>query len=134
MIESILKEHAGELMGTLTERGGLDASQAEGLLPPALGGIGEALAGGNLDLGSLLSGGGASELMSRLDIAGIASQAGLDEGQAQGGLAALLPVALQLLGDKAGGAEGLLSMLGGETSGAGKMGGLLGAASKLFGK
>ena len=136
MIETILKEHAGELLSAVTSGSQLDSGQAEGLIPPALGGIGQALCGGDLDLSGLLGGGGdgISALLGKLDIAGIASQAGLSEGQAQDGLSSLIPVALSLLGDKAGGAEGLLSMLGGGGSAGGAVGALSGIAGKLFGK
>ena len=137
MLETILKEHGGELLTAVTQGGGLDASQAEGLIPPALGGIGEVLAGGDLDLSSLLGGGsdGAAALLGKLDVGAIAGQPGLDEGQARGGLTALVPVVLSLLGDKAGGADGLTSMLGGLAGGnGGGAGALAGLAGKLFGK
>lgn len=137
MLETILKENGGELLGALTEGGGLDASQAEGLIPPALGAIGEALTGGGLDASSLLGGGGdgVSALLGKLDIGAIADQAGLDEGQARGGLTALIPAVLSLLGDKAGGTDGLMSMLGGLAGGSeGGAGALAGLAGKLFGK
>ena len=135
MIESILREHGGELLGALTGSGGLSSDQAESLLPPALGGIGDALSSGDLDLGALLGGGDVSSLLGQLDLGGIAAQAGLDEGQTRGGLQALIPVALSLLGDKAGGAEGLPSMLGGGSAGgaAGALSAVSGLAGRLFG-
>ena len=135
MLEALLKEHGGELLSSLTGGGGLDATQAEGFLPPALGGIGEALSGGGLDLGELLGGGSGAvaALLSKLDIGAIAQAAGLDSGQAQNALQSLVPVVISLLGDKAGGAEGLLSMLGGGKGGAGDLVGALGGlAGKLF--
>lgn len=134
MLDTILKEHGEELLGALTGSG-LDASQAEGLLPPALSGITDALGSGDLDLGSLLSGGegGIEGLLGKLDIGSIASQANLDEGAAQNGLAGLIPVALSLLGDKAGGADGLLSMLGDLTGDSSGGGGALGTLGKLAG-
>ena len=46
-------------------------------------------------------------------------------------LSALIPVVVSLLGDQAGGADGLLSMLGGGAEGGGALGAL---AGKLFGK
>lgn len=136
MLETILKEHGSELIGAITGGSGLDAGQAENLIPPALGGIGDALSGGNLDLGSLLGGGGGDigALLGKLDIGGIASQAGLGEDQARDGLTSLIPMVLSLLGDKSGGAEGLLSMLGGEGGGGGALGALGGLAGKLLGK
>ena len=134
MLESLLKEHGGELLSSLTGAGGLDAGQAKSLLPPAIGGITEAMSGGGLDIGALLGGGegAVSSLLGKLNVGEIAASAGLDEGQAKNGLASLIPAVMALLGDKAGGAEGLMSMLGGEKSGA--LSALGGIAGKLFGK
>ena len=136
MLETLLKEHGGELLSSMTSGTGLDTSQAESLLPPALSGIGEALSGGGLDLGALLGGGqtGVSDLLGKLDIGQIAGAAGLDEGQAKTGLASLIPAVLSLLGNKAGGADGLMSMLGGGDAKSGALGALGGIAGKLFGK
>ena len=136
MLESLLKEHGGELLSALKGAGGLDASQAEGLLPPAAKGIGEAISGGGFDLSSLLGGGGdaVTGLLDKLNIGEIAASAGLDEAQAKGGLASLIPVVMSLLGNKAGGAEGLMSMLGGGGEKSGALGALGGIAGKLFGK
>ncbi len=47
----------------------------------------------------------------------LVGETGVDEGKARGGLEALIPVVLSLLQDKAGGAEGLLGMLGGGKEG-----------------
>ncbi len=132
MLDTILKEHGPELLAALTGGGGLDGDQADRLLQPALSGIGEALTGGRLDLGQLLGGGdaAASSLLGQLDVGAIASAAGLTEGQAGGGLASLVPIVLSLLAQQGGGADGLLSMLGGSGGAAEKLGGL---AGKLFG-
>ncbi|MFK7898150.1 MAG: hypothetical protein AB8G23_20125 [Myxococcota bacterium] len=135
MLEALLKEHGGELLSSLTGAGGLDQGQAENLLPPALSGIGDALQGGGLDLGSLLGGGGAGDLLQQLNIGDIASSAGLSEDQASSGLASLIPAVMSLLGNQAGGAEDLLSMLGGGGEGAsGALGAIGNIAGKLFGK
>ncbi len=132
MIEALLREHRGELLASLTGSAGLEAGQAESLLPPALGRIAEALAGGGVDLGELLGSGGAGALLSKLDIGSIASLAGLDEATTRNGLASLVPVVLRLLEDEAGGAKGLLSMLGGGGQGGGLAGALGGIAGKLL--
>lgn len=137
MLETLLKEHGGELLSSLTGGTGLDTSQAESLLPPALSGIGEALSGGGFDLGALLGGGGqtgVSDLLGKLDIGQIAGAAGLDEGQTKNGLASLIPAVLGLLGNQAGGVDGLMSMLGGGDAKSGALGALGGIAGKLFGK
>ena len=138
MLESILKQHGGELLSAITGSSELDSAQAEQLLPPALDGIGQAVGGGGLDLGDLLGGGqgAVSALLGKHDVGAIAAAAGLTEGQAQSGLASLIPVVISLLGDKAGGAggaEGLLSMLGGGAN-SDALGAIGGIAGKLFGK
>lgn len=138
MIETILKQHSSQLIGAVAAHSELDTNQAEALLPPALGNIGDVLRGGDIDLASLLGDGGpgVGALLEKLDVGAIASQAGLEEGQARGGLAALLPLVISLLGDKAGGADGLVSMLGGLTgnSQGGGLGAIGGLAGKLFGR
>ncbi len=138
MLETILKEHGGELLAAVTNNTSLDAGQAQGLLPPALGEIGSTIAGSGFDVSSLLGGDGSSvaSLLGQLDVSAIAGQAGLDQGQAREGLTALIPVVVSLLGDKAGGADGLMSMLGGLAGGdkGGAASVLGGLAGKLFGK
>ena len=136
MLESLMKEHADEFLGALTGAGGLESQEARGLLPPALDAIGQAVGSGGLDLGSLLGGGGdgISALLGRLDVAGIASAAGIGESRAQAGLESLIPVVLSLLGDKSGGAENLLGMLSGGGDAGNALGTLGGMAGKLFGK
>ena len=137
MLESLLREHADERLGALTGSAGLESGEARSLLPPALDGIGQAVGSGGLDLSTLLGGGdGVSALLGKLDLAAIASAAGIDEGRARAGLASLVPVVLSLLSDKtgqAGGVENLLGMLGGGGAG-GALGTLGGMAGKLFGK
>jgi hypothetical protein len=121
MIEALLEEHSGVLLSTLIESGGFETGKANNFLPAALSGIGKVIGSGDLDLdlASLLEGGGGgvSELLGKLDIAGIASSAGLEEGRAQSGLACLVPGVISLLGDQAGGVEGLLGMLDGPGEG-----------------
>lgn len=139
MLEQLLKEHGSELLSSITQGSDLDATQAQGLLPPALENIAEVVKGGagGFDLGSLLGGkqDAMTGLLGQLDLGKIAGQAGLSESQTQGGLQSLLPAVMSLLGEKSGGAAGLLSMLGGggDDTG-GTLGALGGLAGKLFGK
>jgi len=136
MLDQLLKEHGGEMIAAMTQGSDLDAAQAESLLPPALGQITDLVkgGGGGIDLTDLLGGGSGavSALLGNLDIAKIANAAGLDQSQTEGGLASLIPVVMSLLGDKAGGAEGLMSMLGGGGSSGGGLDALGGLAGKLF--
>lgn len=136
MLDQLLKEHGGEMIAAMTQGSDLDAAQAESLLPPALGQITDLVkgGGGGIDLTDLLGGGSGavSALLGNLDIEKIANAAGLDQSQTEGGLASLIPVVMSLLGDKAGGAEGLMSMLGGGGSSGGGLDALGGLAGKLF--
>ena len=138
MLDQLLKEHGGELIAAITQGSDLDASQAESLVPPALGQITDLVSGGGggIDLTDLLGGGSGavSSLLEKLDIAEIANAAGLDQSQTQGGLASLIPVVMSLLGDKSGGVDGLMSMLGGDGSSGSGLEALGGIAGKLFGK
>ncbi len=137
MLAELLKDNGSDLIAAITQGSNLNTSQAESLLPPALDQITDSVKAGDsgFDLGSLLGGGegAASSLLAGLDIGKIASAAGLDEAQVQAGLASLIPTVLSLLGDKAGGAQGLLSMLGGGDSDGGSAGGL-GALGSMAGK
>ena len=126
LIQNLLKEHGGELVSTLVGESGFGQAQAEKLVPAVGSQLGDALGGGGLDLGALLGGGDLGSLISKFDLGALAGAAGTDEATAQSGLQAILPKLMSLLGDGAGGAAGLASMLGDK-------GGLLGAAGKLAG-
>lgn len=115
-IQDLLKEKGGSLIGGLVSQAGFSYSQAQSFVPAAVAKIVDLLKGGGLDIGSLLSGGGVSSLISKLDIGSLASQAGVDETAATKGLESLVPSVVSSLQDKAGGAAGVLSMLGGGTS------------------
>jgi hypothetical protein len=138
MLDELLQEHGSELIAAITKGSELDAGEAKQLLPPAVGQISEVLqgGGGGIDLGALLggSGGAVSSLLENLDVAQIANAAGIDRARAEGGLASLIPVVVSLLGEKSGGLDGLLSMLGGDGGSGPDLGALGGIAGKLFGK
>ena len=125
MWQELLQSHGSDLLSAVTSGSDLNEGQAERLLPPALGGIGALLGGGS---------GAAGDLLSQLDLGGIARAAGLDEGQVQSGLQALIPLVLSLLSDEAGGIEGLLGTLGGGEASEGGLGALAGLTGKLLGR
>jgi hypothetical protein len=129
LLEDILNKRGDELTGALTQGAGFDAGQAAGFLPPALEGMLGAVSGGGLDLGALLGGADASSWLEKIDLAQLASAAGIGEGKAESGIQALIPVVLSVLKDEGGGAAGILSALGGSDAG-GALGKL---AGKLFG-
>lgn len=126
LIESLIREHGGELAQRLSQAGDLDAAQAQRFVPEAARDVGAALGGGGLDLGSLL-GGDLGSLLSKLDLGSLAGRTGLGESQASGALESLLPMLLEIVQKQGGGLEGLASALGGTG-----LGGLLGKAGKLF--
>ena len=74
IVEDLLKEHGGELIGSLTGAG-FSPEQAEGFLPPAATQVLDVVKGGGLDLGSLLGGGSdVGSLISKLDLPGLAAR------------------------------------------------------------
>ena len=135
LIEQVLQEKGGDLVQSLVSQLGFDANTAQQFVPAAIGQLGQALGGGGgggFDLAGLLGnlggGGDLSGLLDQVNVGALASEAGTSETEAKQGLEALAPQVLDALGQQAGGADGLLSALGG-----GDAGGLLGAASKLGG-
>ena len=128
----LLGDQIGPLVEKLTGSAGFDASQAQAFVPAALERIVETLKGGGFDLGSLLGGGSPTDLIQKLDPSALAAKAGVDASQASAGLEAIVPDVLGQLKEKAGGAESVLSMLGGGEAGdlLGKAGGLVGGLFK----
>jgi len=129
MVQQLIKERGPELAQNLVSKAGFSSEEARGFLPVAAEKLMAALQGGGLDFGELLGGGGVESLLSKLNAGEIAADSGIDEAKATAGLGALVPNLLSALKEQTGGAEGLLSALGG-----GKSDGLLGAAGGLAGK
>lgn len=128
IVDEILEERGSEFAGALVEKAGFGAQEAQSFLPPALSQVIEAVGGGGVDVAALLGGGDPQSLLAKIDLGGLASASGVDASKASSGLQALLPLLLSALQAKAGGAEGILSLLGG-----GSAGGALGSlAGKLF--
>ena len=128
IVDELISSQGGALLESLTGQAGFSAQQAEKFLPAATEQVVGQVKGGGFDLTSLLGGDGVASLISKLDIASLASQAGIGEALASSGLQSLVPVLLSALKGKAGGAEGILSLLGGDDAG-----GALGAVGKLAG-
>ncbi len=126
ILDSLMSEHGPELLSSLTDSG-FSSEQAEAFLPEAASSVGDALSGGGI--ASMLGGGDdgdvASELLSKIDIQGLATKLGMDPTMAESGLSALIPKLLSLVGSQSGGLSGLLG---------GGAGGLAGLAGKLFNK
>jgi len=128
IVDEILSDKGSQLSGALTEKAGFSAGEAQSFLPAAVGKVFEAVGGGGIDVGALLKGGDASSLLSKIDVGNLASQSGVDASKATSGLQALLPLLMSALKDKAGGAAGIASLLGGGSA-TGAIGSL---AGKLF--
>lgn len=129
LVQELVAQHGPQLVADLTARAGLDALQAGKFVPAAGDTIAKALAGGGVDI-SRVVGGDFGALLSKIDVAALAKKVGIDGGRAQGALATLLPLVLQLVRQESGGLEGLLKNL----AGGGGLRDLGGAAAKLFGK
>jgi hypothetical protein len=124
LIKSLIKEKGGDLVSHLTEKAGFNAEQAEAFVPEAFTSVMDAVKGG-------ADAKDTDGLLGKIDLAGLASKVGIDSGMAKGGLTAILPMIMSLLGSKAGGLGAITSMFGGGGDVAGKLGGLAGG---LFGK
>jgi len=129
LVQDLVAQHGPKLVAELTSKAGLSAEQAGQFVPAAGDSVAKALAGGGVDLSQVL-GGDFGALLSKIDVAALARQVGIDGGKAQGALATLLPLVVQLVQQKGGGIEGLLKSL----TGGGGLGDLGKAAGKLFGK
>jgi hypothetical protein len=128
IVKQLLAEQAGPLVEKLTGQLGFSAEQAQRFVPAAVAQLIEVVKGGGFDVAGLLGGGDPSALVDEVDTGALAQAAGLDATQATAGLQSIAPSILAKLGESAGGAQGLLSLLGGEGTG-----GLLGKASGLAG-
>ncbi len=92
----------------LTSKFGFDAEQASAFVPAALSKVGSLISSGKLDLAG---GFNAGSILSMLNAGEIGEAAGVDSEKAAKGLKALIPEVLSSAEEKAGGADGILSML-----------------------
>jgi hypothetical protein len=131
IVDEILSDQGSQLAGALTEQAGFNSGEAQSFLPAAVGKVLEAVGGGGFDLSAALGGGDVSSLLSKLDVGTLASETGIETAKATTGLQALIPLLISVLQDKAGGAEAILSLVGGG-SGQGALGAVGSLAGKLF--
>ena len=118
-LQDVLSEHGADWIRKLVAQTDMGQGQAETFLPVAAKAVNALLEGGELDLSSLLGGGGLDDLLEKLDLGALAGAADVDRGTAARGLETIGP---ELLGALSGGGQA------GELLGA--AGGL---AKKLFG-
>lgn len=128
--QEIVSENEGGLVQELVSKAGLSETGAKQFLPVAIAKITELLSSDDVDIRSLLSGDVISMLMSKLDIGGLAAQAGIDEDSANQGLQQLVPSLMTELQTKALGDSDLASLLRGKPVG----GGFAAGVSALFDK
>lgn len=135
LINDIVKEKAGDLIGALTGQAGYSMDEAERFLPEAGSEMTSAFLSrsSDLDLENLSSQANISKLLGGIDVGGLASRVGVPEKQGSDGLGALLPMVLGFLGQKGGGAAGLLALLGNAGDLGDKLDKLKGLGGKLFG-
>jgi len=112
MLEALLGAKWIEWKMQLAASAGVDEAAAGGLL----GGIAQLLMGkfstGDLDLQSLQQPAAVMELLGQLDLASLASQAGIDTGKLTAGLAGIVPDLVTSAGAILGGSSGLGHMFG----------------------
>ena len=111
-LKQILSDQTGPLIEKLTAATGFQREEAQAFVPAAITQVIEKLQGGGFDLGRLL-GGGAGDLVSKLDPQGLAQTTNIDADKAREGLAAVVPGVLDAVKQQAGDAGNLLSALGG---------------------
>ena len=130
LLASLLREQAPQLVSAVTEKTDLTLEQAERLVPEAADATVAALGQSEgLDLGDLLGGGNLGQLLGKIDVSALASRVGISDSQAGAALQTIVPLVLQLIQSKGGGADGVTSLLGGKGTG-----GLLSQVGQLAGK
>ena len=126
-LQNLLGDNTSKLVSSLVDKAGFSADQAKAFVPEATGSVVDAVKNaGNIDFSNI--GAAAQNVMGQVDVSSLASKVGIDTGQAQSGLNAIVPNLLQIFQDKAGGSAGIMSMLGG------LKGGMLGGLGKMLGK
>ena len=130
-LQNLLGDKTSELVSGLVDKAGFSADQAKAFVPEATGSVVDAVKGaGDIDFSNL--GAAAQNVMGKVDVSSLAGKVGIDTEQARNGLTAFVPKLLQMLQEKAGGAEGIMSLLGG--LGEGGLGGALGGLGKMLGR
>ncbi len=128
IVKQFLSGRGSELVSMLTQQLGFAPDQAQRFVPAAAQRVLDLVKGGGLDVGKLLSG-DAQAVVEQVDTSALATEAGVDEARASQGLAAVVPALSDTLKEKAGGAAGVLALLGGGDA-AGGLGKLAGSFLK----
>ncbi len=134
LMQNIMADKATDLLGALTGKAGYTTEQADRFLPEAGTAVGSALSAqaSELDLADPASASNIGAVLNSVDVASLANRTGVSAEQSVAGLNALLPMLLGFLGERAGGASGLLALLGSGKSIGGALGGVKDVAGRLF--
>ena len=132
ILKNLLGDNTADLVSGLVNKAGFSEGQAKAFVPEAASSVVDAVkgAGGDIDFEDM--GNAAQTVMGKVDVSALAGKVGIGTEQVQKGLSAIVPTLLNLFQEKAGGAAGMMSMLGG--LGEGGLGKIAGGLGKLFGK
>ena len=132
LLKNLLGDKTSDLVSGLVSKAGFSQDQAQAFVPEAASSVVDAVkgAGGGIDFSDM--GSAAQTVMGKVDVPALAGKVGIGTEQVQNGLSAILPTLLNLFQEKAGGASGIMSMLGG--LGEGGLGKIAGGLGKMFGK
>lgn len=134
MLSELLGENKDQLVQTLASKIGLSTGEADGFLAQALAMLQNMLAGGKLDLASLLAGASGESLASGLDLSALTGMLGGDADRARTGLGTIiesLTAKLQQADDPQTLLGGLLGSLDSDGDGL-DAGDIIGGLGKLF--
>ena len=147
LLQNLLKEKGGDLVGALTGSAGFGKPEAERFVPAAGSSMLDAFKSqaGSLDLddiqnaakiGAVRGAETVDKIMQGIDIGGLAKQVGITPEQSAKGLAAIMPMVLGFMKEHGDSLSGLLGMLGGGADGpdVGDALGKLKGLGKMFGR
>ena len=98
-LQRFLSDHGYRITQDLVSRLGFSTGQATRFLPVAIRRVVGAFQGCKLDITTLMCGGDASPLLTRIDVKALAGDADIEEDLVSRGLAALVPTMLRLFRD-----------------------------------
>lgn len=138
LLQNLLKEKGGDLVGALTGSAGFGKPEAERFVPAAGSSMLDAFKSqaGSLDLDDIQNAANVGKIMQGIDIGGLAKQVGITPEQSAKGLAAIMPMVLGFMKEHGDSLSGLLGMLGGGADGpdVGDALGKLKGLGKMFGR
>lgn len=138
LLQQLLDDHKPALESALVRDAAFSAEQARAFVPAAAKTSFDAVKSGAVDVDAFVGRRELGTLISKLDLAALGAQCGLDARQVETGLRTLLPLLLDVLKQKGFDVSLVRMMLGGRggssASSGSSGGGLADLAGKLFGK